>query len=283
MASDSIDQRFRQAIIAKPMLVFFSGLVMLGSNWIASAVDFKACFAAAGEASTTPCLHGPGLAIGLAAFVLGSLLLYLGIRDYLLVRQLRKNQGVRPRAALILFLSPPGSRINPQLGQLEKDAKPPVPVSGDLTQDIAALEDHRSNLQHFLRVLAPHQQTVRRIVLMGSGGEGGSAEHFAAYRWLIQQYIQLPAEKISTATTRSEDVDTLYRDLVDELTQLVESEKFAWRDMIVDVTGGKKTDSIAAALATLHLPELEFQYISTEFPFSATSYDMALQAPYKPS
>lgn len=76
-----------------------------------------------------------------------------------------------------------------------------------------------------------------------------------------------------------EDLQALY-DNFNEIIQKVTTELgLAQNDIMIDVTGGTKTASIAAALVTLHHPPIEFQYVRTETPFDVLSYNVVTTNP----
>lgn len=55
-------------------------------------------------------------------------------------------------------------------------------------------------------------------------------------------------------------------------------EKISEEDIIIDVTGGQKTTSIAGALVTLN-SQVTFQYVQTNEPYNVVAYDVVIQSP----
>lgn len=62
-------------------------------------------------------------------------------------------------------------------------------------------------------------------------------------------------------------------DAINAIIQIVKEEGAEENDIIIDVTGGQKTASIAASLATLH-NKVTFQYVQTNPPYEVFAYDV---------
>lgn len=73
-----------------------------------------------------------------------------------------------------------------------------------------------------------------------------------------------------------EDLYSNFNNVIQEVTQRL---GYAQSDVMIDVTGGQKTTSIAAALVTLHRPPIEFQYVSTRGCCPVLSYNVVATSP----
>lgn len=113
--------------------------------------------------------------------------------------------------------------------------------------------------EQLLRGLRPHADVVEQVVLLVSPGEKGSegqAEDCkAALRFLLglerAQFIIEPCD-----FTRLDDLLKAYRKIIVHADDA--------KEVILDVTGGTKIVSIAAAMVSLEHPEVEIQYVETE-------------------
>ncbi|MBI5780573.1 MAG: hypothetical protein HZA65_02745 [Rhodocyclales bacterium] len=68
------------------------------------------------------------------------------------------------------------------------------------------------------------------------------------------------------------EIISLLNDLVNEAKE----DGYQEKDIMIDITGGQKTASVAGALVTLHHSELEFQYVGTNAPYVTKSFNAIL-------
>jgi len=79
----------------------------------------------------------------------------------------------------------------------------------------------------------------------------------------------------------TEDLDAMIQHLEFLCNDLIEKHDVSERDIMSDVTGGQKTASIAAALATLHRSDLRIQYVRTNDPYDVIAYNVVIQTPFR--
>ncbi len=189
--------------------------------------------------------------------------------------------------ALILFVSPPNWKIEWEDGRvgtfplkLTERAKHEAGHSKVLTGE--TFEGDRDgcgwNWQQLFRAVEPHREGLRRIILVGSQGPGGSAEHLPSLSALLRRHLPeagIP-EEITTLAPASqkaaapavadidfEDTDTLIPLLYRLCHDLKKSHGIRNEHIAVEVTGGQKSASIAGAICTLNENTL-FQYVQTD-------------------
>jgi hypothetical protein len=196
------------------------------------------------------------------------LALYLVGRNVLPVRVLRQAAEIRPRRVVLLPLSalkPPPER-NPQGGYALRMQERLIDFSGNLAKDIAELQGTNWNGQQILRGLRPHLQDnmLERVILIGSEGERGSMDMAKGIvRDWLGLYLRADRVEVHPTAVDFEDVQALRETFEEIVSRLTRTAGYRERDIVIDATGGQKTTSIAAALATLEPSELEFQYVET--------------------
>jgi hypothetical protein len=215
----------------------------------------------------------------LVLFILSALYAFWAGREILAVRHLTRGDEVTPHKVLIIALtawSPEpkddGSTISISNG------KNTVSLSGNINHDINAFNDwdRPPNFQQTLRAIKPHLGKLERGFLIGSKGDRGSAKFLE----IAEKIFKLYAKDITI--THHGDVD--FED-IEHMTQLferlvskAENDKYQESDIILDVTGGQKTASIAAAMCTLKRKGVEFQYVQTGENPRAISFNMLAEA-----
>ncbi|HQO29524.1 MAG TPA: hypothetical protein PKY22_08375 [Accumulibacter sp.] len=245
------------------LLVF---AVVLLQSWVADGIKGDALF---------PWLSGgalqhdkPGFVPLMAGMILlavfFSFLLYRRRRMFLPTRISRiGNPGqVQPRRMLVLTLSWPGWDWQPQ--QLERQGRSAYPLPSDLSgalQAMAALgAREKFTWEQLLRAVEPHADCLQEIVLIGSEGAQGTFGEADRCRQMLRHYYrQLPDIDMPVHAVDYESLDSLsslYRQIIGESKQPA-------NQIMIDVTGGTKVVSIAAAMVCLEQPEIEFQYVET--------------------
>lgn len=193
------------------------------------------------------------------------------------------RQPSRAHRSVILLVSPQRPQaVNPEWESqavfplVFSEADKSVTIAGkDLKEDISALDPFRWNWQQLLRAVAPHVESVERIHLVGSGGEG-SFQELGICEAILRQY--LPRAKFTR--TEVKDFED-FAGFIESVGRIMEAEVkggLKETDVIVDVTGGQKTASIAAAMVTLD-KRVRFQYVQTTSPYEVYTYDVVHQSP----
>lgn len=215
-------------------------------------------------------------------FIAASIWLYHQRQAFSLMRSLSRRL-CEPHASLILLVSTPNltpSSITSLFPlQLRSDRGFTVELHGkSLAEDIKVLDPIRWNWQQLLRALVPHATTLRRLHLIGSPGADGSFVHLELCQGLLQRY--LPAVSIVKADEPIDFED--FNALVQYMRWIINQEKqhgMNERDIIIDVTGGIKTASIAGASITFN-SQVTFQYVQTSPPNEVYAYDVVYQQPF---
>lgn len=283
-----VDERFSAARhdlawwLGQPLalaLALSSLLLMQGGSWLADAFQWEKW----GNPEGGPWLEETRLWTGSVSFTLGALLLYIGGRHFLPVRHLRQRPQGGARRGLIMYLSPlsGGLAVDREQGRILLNGQAKLTLTTDLDQDLAAMAGLPGNLPHFLRALQPHRERLRSLVLIASPGLSGSAADAETYRWLATRYAACPPAdfRVRVFETDPEQIAALHLTLHRILSELTTEEGLALAELAVDITGGPKTASIAAALVTLQNADLEFQYVSTRPPYAVSSFNMTAESP----
>jgi len=186
---------------------------------------------------------------GLAIFFYSAYRLYIDRHAYLPVRLLSKSERVDPHRALII---PVSKEADPKLWQ---------ELPADLDEAIQQ-NDRRIKWLQILRTLHPHRERLQEIHLIGSDGDRGSFAQLDDCRDCIERYF--PKVKVAKypRAIAFENIDDI-TDTVDKLIRELEP-RIPIEQIMLDATGGTKTMSIAMAMATLHHPKLQFQYVTTD-------------------
>lgn len=192
-------------------------------------------------------------------------------RDIFQLNLIKKQEKVEPHQVMIVTLSKSNFAVSESEGRLmitkSKDSST-VYLTDDLENDIKNLE--HTNLQQLLRAIAPHRMELAKVILLGS--MGGSDSSFDDVKKIFRYYID-GVEVLNKTVGSFEDLDML--DTAFE--EAVKDSKALDKDIIIDVTGGTKTASIAAAVFALKKMDLEFQYVQTEKPYSVLAFNMVAE------
>jgi hypothetical protein len=212
-------------------------------------------------------------------FILASVWLYHQRQAFSLARSLSRHL-CEPHASLILLVSTPNHTPSGTMFplQLRSDRGATVELHGkSLAEDIKALDSIRWNWQQLLRAIVPHATALQRIHLIGSPGAEGSFAHLDLCHGLLQRY--LPGVGLVKVDEPIDFED--FNALVQCMRRIINQEKqhgMKERDIIIDVTGGFKTTSIAGASITFN-SQVTFQYVQTRPPNEVYAYDVVYQPP----
>lgn len=278
--------------ILKRIIVFLVLLLVLSSgSWVADGVKGEVLF------SDWPFFFDDrewGLLIAFVVFLVASGVLYRVRRTFANIQSLSQHL-CDPHKSLILFVSPPsGATLN-----IEKDGSrtlsfqdgTKVQLSDDLQQDIDDLDklsDKRWNWQQIMRAIQPHihpEKRLRRLHLIGSAdskdpkGPKGSFRHLdPCKKWLEGYLAGVEITTIDDPGVDIEDFSAMVRHIQETIKKQKKEGKgkmkFTDKDIVIDVTGGTTTASIAGASSTLNT-RVTFQYVLTTPPHEVYAYDVA--------
>jgi len=149
----------------------------------------------------------------------------------------------------------------------------------DLTREKDSPELKGWNWQQLLRAIAPHAAngTLEHIYILCSHE---SLERSKDCKLVLHHFLG-DSVQVSVRQTAIdfEDLEALYASFNDVIQEVTHKHGYAQSDIMIDVTGGQKTTSIAAALVTLHRPPIEFQYVSTRGCCPVLSYNVVATSP----
>lgn len=218
----------------------------------------------------------PSVLISLAIFIVSTWFLVTEGQKLFYIN-LKQVSEIKPHSVLIMAVSTLNTNLvkkndgiyiymNDQKGFLTFFRKKHIKLSNDIDKDIEAFntQNFKANTQQLLRAVRPHlkNNTLRKVYLIGSTGENGSYQMLKDVECLLHHYnpeLNVPYKDKSGICF--DDVDALrnrYEILVQEAKK-----RYPEDDIILDVTGGQKTASIAAAMTTFRYRKLKFQYVDT--------------------
>jgi hypothetical protein len=113
-----------------------------------------------------------------------------------------------------------------------------------------------------LKAIEYHQQRLEILYVFTSSGEMGSTSLLALFKKVVGRlYPALPVRSVIQDGINFEDVKQVFN-VVESFYTRAKNDGYQESDIIVDVTGGQKPNSIGASIATL-ITGRKFQYIST--------------------
>lgn len=264
-------------------------LLPISTSWIADGLDGDCLWT---NALTCPPLeHALRVAGAVALAVIALVGLWSAARHLLIVHRLQPGSSVKPHRVLIAAVSTLNSPLvagEPAIAVAKHHAS--VRLSGALHTDIDAIstahrenrwEGYRWNGQQLLRAISPHLPTLQQVILLGSSGRGGSQDQLDDYQRLLRLYLPQIDIDIGRASVDFEDINAMTHAFA-ECIDAACLKGYAERDIMIDVTGGQKTASIAAALSTLSRPGLEFQYVQTSDNFDVRSFNVVAKSRANP-
>ncbi|MBU6995024.1 hypothetical protein [Ferrovum myxofaciens] len=216
------------------------------------------------------------ICISLLGFGMVSLWIKKLTEEYLSVRHLKNRTGVKSHQAVIMMASTPsGYNVDSSEGKVTiQTSKSNVSLSEDIAEDIDQLD--RLNLQQFLRALKPHLGALKYLFLLSSGGKNGSYEYLTAFEMVVRHYVGDSVQVFHQGSEHLsfDDLEGVYQEFKSCIDFLSKEKKVSHGEIMIDVTGGTKTASIAAALATLEHEDIELQYVQTTSPYGVVSYNV---------
>jgi len=113
-----------------------------------------------------------------------------------------------------------------------------------------------------LKAIEYHQGQLEALYVFTSKGKPGSSETMALFGEVVAALFPgLKIREVEVHGIEFEDVEAVFNQ-VESFYDMAKKDGFPEQEIIVDVTGGQKPNSIAASIATL-ITGRKFQYIST--------------------
>lgn len=216
------------------------------------------------------------LALSIVALLTGVRLLW-SLRARLIPARVEQLPEIQPRKVFIGFLS----TIDPTTVELKSGsvAFKDKNQNWQTIETIEQLANHESQLgswQQLARGILPHLPALECVILIPSSNNTGNEANAQAsistaetavrvFEDLIQRSQALPAgHSVSIKTAPAADFED-FGAVMEQLEWAIQQNKQSYKlsDMVIDVTGGQKTTSIAGALTTLDKRELDLQYVPT--------------------
>lgn len=213
----------------------------------------------------------------LGLFLICLVLLYKHRSEFQAVRGLAKSVNGEPHACLIMFLSPPNREIVEVSASPFRISVDGIQIPTDLDNDIKLLN---WNWQQFLRGVRLHHKELKTVYLIGSQDAEGKTGSFGFRdhaRGLLQYYFPAAEIHCHDKALNFEEFDELAGCLA-EIIEHFKNEGYREKDIVIDVTGGQKTTSIAGAVVTLN-KQVTFQYVQTNKPYHVLTYDVEFLSP----
>lgn len=269
------------------VLGFFTLLGALSVSWLADGINGDCLWKPLFEECDGACSSLSRTIVAFFLVMLAMVVLWIAARDILTPRHLRPSAKFRPHKVIIAAVSSLGQPVNVKAnGKLVipwDDGKHEFELTGDLEQDIENVTaehakgawrgPHPWNGQQFFRAIAPHIRELKQVILLGSPGVKGSHRNLSDYERLVSLYAPAPNTKvdIKQPPVEFEEIDAMeaafdrciHTTMQKSYTENYIKKFYTEDDIVIDVTGGQKTASIAAVLATLSRRNLEFQYVRT--------------------
>lgn len=257
---------------------------MLAQSWFADGLEGSKLFS--GVLGGVQCDASCGISFWTvegALFILSilcAMVLYRRRRSFLPVRIQRIVQpgSVEARPTLILTISRNNWRWTPD--ELSCDKGGSLNLSNDLAGVLTSMAElgagEKFSWEQILRAIDVHKTELQHVILIGSKGPQGTSVRFAECKAMINHYF--PHLKDSDFELREADFESL-EELLGIYRTLISAEKVRNRNIMIDVTGGTKVVSIAAAMVSLEHPEIEFQYVETEGAKRVRSFNVTNERP----
>lgn len=229
---------------------------------------------------------GRGFGVVLLATLVFAYWLYQKLPGELPLRSLSRPARPEPHPVLIFILSTPFPLCRVEDGAIiffdkEEQETHRFAMTSEVLNDKEALRQlPRWNWQQQLHALALHRPRLERVYLIGSSGPGGSYAHLATFARLVRHYcgdIPVLWDEGPQGAVDFEDIEATYKQALRHIADAENApEGYAQDEIIIDMTGGFKTASIAAGLVTLH-NRVKFQYVNNSG--EVVAYEMI----YEPS
>jgi hypothetical protein len=269
--------------------IVWAGTTIISSSFLADGLKGEALFSCWNTAFRIFPYPLVFIFLSLVLFLFSAYRLNKHKEDFMTVKVL--SQGVcSPHPCLIILLTKSNMPLPEKLVFPYSFSKGNIKVQikgQNIDEDIAELEKLKVddefnywNWQQLLRGIEPHVQ-IKKIFIVGSPKKYKDSGSFALKeraRDLLSAYTKLPDDDIefydkAVDFENYEEVKTA----INEIIKKLKTKKWKAKDIVVDITGGQKTASVAAASITFR-DLVTFQYVQTSSPYAVVAYDVINQA-----
>ncbi len=270
--SNSAPKKFEhRAAIVNISLVF---VLILLQSWIADGIagnDLFTWIYGGLSFTTRPRYWGMAIFMMIISGALIAWVLYKRRRTFLpfQVQRIGEPDTVIPHGVLILTMSQTGSwRVEDSNNRLIRVSGDSVDLNGSLKEVLDRLsalgEREKFSWEQLSRAISKHVDEPtgkpERVILLGSPGNDGTAKRFEECRAFLRRFFPSIPEK---AFEKKEAGFDNLEDLIHAYRMVIRENHRRESEIMIDVTGGTKVVSIAAAMVTLEHPAIEFQYVET--------------------
>jgi hypothetical protein len=227
----------------------------------------------------------PILVVVIILFLVCFWLLWKHRTQFQAVRSLFQEECTEPHDCLLIFLSSPFGRGKEVLFTdspfaikiTDRNGERVLPAKGSLDEDIDCLEGLHWSWQQTLRGIKPHFKELKAVYLIGSQDSEEYPGSFPKLQYagkLIHLYLPKVEIVHHVQPVDFENFNEMKKALHSGISAL-KQRGFREEDMIIDVTSGQKTTSIAGAAVTLY-SKVTFQYVQTSKPHKVIKYDVEI-------
>jgi uncharacterized DUF497 family protein len=205
--------------------------------------------------------------LGIFVVIISILIIFGSYKKMKSIVLSRKIEVVREEAikskVLILFLS-----------SIRNEDETRKIIDGNVELDKLMVELENNQWKMPLIAINHHLPKLEKVIVLTSKAKStpGSDSNFKLFNDMINKFYK--DRKIKVIPKKGldfEDVKAVFEQ-IDDIYLELKKEQIKDRDVILDVTGGQKPNSVAGALAT-YVYDRKFQYISTNSK-EVYSYDM---------
>ena len=257
-------------------------MTALGNAWISSVIPIeKICLIGVNCQLDISLISMVNLIFTLALFFTGSFLLIEIGKSYIPVKMLEMRKEIRKSEGLIWLLSTPNPGFELRyknysiINNIGGGDSKVIHLSGQLDEDILILDNKKEkpsrphNFSQLLKSIKFHKETLKHVVLINSTSQSNTSKGSEAHVDSAIAFLKIYLDPNVCTFRKVKPVDFesfsgLYETLDMEINYLIDNYQMNEDRIMIDITGGQKVSSIAAAMATLHRPKLEFQYIGTD-------------------
>lgn len=220
----------------------------------------------------------------------GGAIIILTVFVFLIIRINKKRSKIEVKSespksvkVLVVFLSNLG-RITVEEKKKIDEIKNIIKSNAD-DKYINKLKDliFKSTWGMPLHAIEYHNRTLEKVYVMTSKDKEnektnefikGSYREFSDFKEIFELFYKKEdfIEEFIKGGTDFENIKIVF-DITNKIFEYLFKNGYGKDDFIIDITGGQKPNSIAAAIATLTM-ESKFQYISTNPPHNVLSHDI---------
>jgi len=217
-----------------------------------------------------------------AILLLAGFFVAVALGKKLIAPTLKTLPTQQPREVLIAFLSDDG-KTHWTWADGKVSCQPPdknQPVCVESIETWAQTKERLGSWQQIARAVCAHltgngPHRLRKLILIGSRNRNsqdqGSVQKLREAVEIFKHLLAPHGVVVEAFAGNAPDFEDL-EDVTRALQRAYEQAEAKPEQIVIDVTGGQKTASIAAAMFTLDKRDLVFQYVSTTPPYETKTF-----------